>query len=146
MIVQFLAGMISCVGFAYLLNCPQKHILRSAVAGGFGWLAYYYVSKWGASLIVSTLIGTIVLSTCCEICARLYKDAVSVFTIPAILPLVPGAGVYHTLVALIAGDYTLALSHGMNTLGCALSIAIGIIIVSSIFKIFFTNKKGLSSK
>ena len=146
MIIQFVAGMISCIGFAFLFNCPQKHIVRSAIAGGFGWVAYYYVSKWGGSLIVSTLIGTIVLSICCETCARVYKDAVSVFTIPAILPLVPGAGVYHTLVALIGGDYSLAMINGINTLGCALSIAIGIIMISSIFKIFFIKKKGLSSK
>lgn len=140
MIIQFIAGMISCIGFAYLFNCPQKHILHSAVAGGFGWLAYYYSSKFGCSLIAATLIGTITLQLCCEVCARVYKDAVSVFTIPAILPLVPGAGVYYTLLASLEGDMQLALLKGFNTLGCALSIAVGIILVSSIFRMIFKKR------
>ena len=145
MINQLIAGMISCVGFAYLFNCPQKHIFHSALAGGLGWVAYYYTSSWGWSMIVSTLMGTIVLSICCEIFARLYKDAVSVFTVPAILPLVPGAGVYYTLLAVIEGDFNLAMIKGFNTLGCAMSIAIGIIMVSSAFKIIYTIKKAKSS-
>ena len=144
--IQFLAGMVSCIGFAYLFNCPQKHILQSAIAGGFGWIAYYYSSKLGCSLMVTTLIGTIVLSIGCEIFARIYKDAVSIFTIPAILPLVPGAGVYYTLLAVIEGDFSLAMINGFNTLGCAMSIAIGIIMVSSVFKIGVTLRKRVTSK
>ena len=140
MIIQFILGMISCIGFAYLFNCPQKHILHSAIAGGFGWLGYYYSSKLGFSLIAATLVGTITLQFCCEICARKYKDAVSGFTIPAILPLVPGAGVYYTLLASLEGDIQLALFKGFNTLGCALSIAVGIILVSSIFKMVYRKK------
>ena len=141
MITQFFAGMISCIGFAYLFNCPQKHIIHSAIAGGLGWLAYYYSIQLGWSIIAATLIGSAVLSFCCEICARRYKDAVSVFTVPAILPLVPGAGVYKTLLALIKVDYELAIMTGIDTLGCALSIAIGIVLVSSVFKIYTTLKK-----
>ena len=145
-IIQFLAGMVSCIGFAYLFNCPQKHIMQSAFAGGLGWIAYYYTYQWGCSVMVATLIGTLALSIVCEVFARKYKDAVSVFTIPAILPLVPGAGVYYTLLAVIEGDFSLAMVKGFNTLGCAMSIAIGIIMVSSLFKMILSTKKRLSSK
>jgi len=141
MIVQLIAGMISCVGFAYLFNCPQKHIFHSALAGGLGWVAYYYTSTWGFSMMTATLAGTIALSICCEIFARRFKDAVTVFTVPAILPLVPGAGVYYTLLAVIEGDFELAIIKGFNTLGCAMSIAIGIIMVSSAFKVIYMIKK-----
>lgn len=139
-IIQMIAGMIACIGFAYLFNCPQKHILQSAFAGGLGWVAYYYSIAYGCSNIVATLIGTIVLSFVCEIFARTYKDAVTVFTIPAILPLVPGAGVYYTLLAIIENDLDLAILKGFDTLGCAMSIAVGIVMVSSIFRVIFIAK------
>ena len=115
-IIQMIAGMVSCIGFAYLFNCPKQHILHSSFAGGLGWLAYYYSRQWGCSNMVATLLGTIVLSFVCEWFARKFKDAVTVFTIPAILPLVPGAGVYYTLLALIENDLNLALAKGFYTL------------------------------
>ncbi len=141
MVIEFICGFVSCIGFAYLFNCPQKHILRAAFAGGCGWLAYDLCMDLGATALVATLVGTIALSICCECFARTHKDALTVFTIPAILPLVPGAGVYNTLLSIIEGDFIEAILKGLDTLGCAMSIAIGIMMVSSIFKIATMLKK-----
>lgn len=144
-LAQFVAGMVSCIGFAYLFNCPKKAIPQASIAGGLGWIAYAYCYEtlhWHS--VFATLIGTLVLSSVCEILSHIQKDAVTIFIIPAILPLVPGAGLYYTLRYLIEGKLDLALDKGLATIGCALSIAIGIIVVSSMFRLFFAmvKKKG----
>lgn len=146
MIVDFILGFISCLGFAYIFNCPPKAVVKGCVAGGFGWVAYQIGMDLHYGTIISTFIGSIVLSIICEICARLYKDAVTVFTIPAILPLVPGAGLYYTMLYFIQNDYDLALDKGVETLGCAAAIAIAILIVSSITRLIFKIKKGINLK
>lgn len=138
MILQFIAGVISCIGFAYLFNCPKKAIIKSAIGGGLGWLMYYYsVHTLHISVVISTFLGTLVLSIICEILARIEKDAVTIFVIPAILPLVPGAGLYYTLLYFIEGNFSQATTKGLETLGCAAGIAIGIIFVSSISRFIF---------
>ena len=138
MMIQLIAGMISCIGFAYLFNCPKRAIFQSALAGGLGWIAYDYCThSLGYTAAIATLIGTLVLSIICEVLARVKKDAVTIFIIPAILPLVPGAGLYYTLLYLLENNYEMALNKGITTLGCALGIAIGIIAVSSVTRMIF---------
>lgn len=139
MLIQFMAGFTTCVGYGFLFHCPLSRISKSALAGGMGWLAYYYgIHGQNLSSIAATLVGTLVLAVICEILARKEKEAVTIFLIPAILPLVPGAGLYYTLLYCLEGNLESALLKGFTTLGCALSIAIGIIIVSSISRIFFS--------
>lgn len=146
MIIQLIAGMVSCVGFAFLFNCPKKAILEAAAAGGLGWIAYYYcINTLHFTTIVATLIGTLVLSSICEVLARVRKDAVTVFVIPAILPLVPGAGLYYTLLYMLEGHLSEALQRGFTTLGCAMGIAIGIMVASSVSRLCFSlSKRGHS--
>ncbi len=143
MIVDFLLGFLSCLGFGYIFNCPIKAIIKGCIAGGFGWTTYKITLQMGHGTVIATFIGALVLSIICEICARMYKDAVTVFTIPAILPLVPGAGLYYTMLYFIQNNYDLALAKGIETLGNAVAIAIAILIVSSITRFVFKVAKGI---
>lgn len=127
---QFIMGFGSCIGFGYIFNGKPKTTFIGSVAGGFGWLGYLISVECGFNVMISSLIGSIILSLLCEGFARMFKDAVVVFLIPAILPLVPGAGLYLTMRYLINGTYDIAISKGVETLGCAVAIAIGILIAS----------------
>lgn len=146
LIYHFILGFISCLGFAYLFNCPKKAMMQGCVAGGFSWVAYKLVMNMGYGTVVATFIGSIVLSIVCEICARIFKDAVTVFVLPAILPLVPGAGLYYTMLYFIQDNNSLALHKGIETLGCAVAIAIALLIVSSISKFFFKVLKDIKER
>lgn len=143
MIVEFLLGFVSCLGFGYIFNCPTKAILKGCVAGGFGWVTYKMIFQLGYGPIIATFIGALVISIICEIYARVYKDAVTVFALPAILPLVPGAGLYYTMLYFIQNHYDLALAKGVETLGNAVAIAIALLIVSSITRFVFKVIRGI---
>lgn len=143
MITEFILGFISCLGFGYIFNCPPKAILKGCIAGGFGWATYKIMLQLGQGTIIATFIGALVLSIICEICARVYKDAVTVFALPAILPLVPGAGLYYTMLYFILNNYDLALSKGIETLGNAVAIAIALLIVSSSTRFVFKVARGI---
>jgi len=80
-----------------------------------------------------------------EIFARLLKNPVPIFLIPGIIPLVPGAGMYNTMTALIKNNFDTAIKTGIQTLLIAGSIAIALMLVTSfnwIFKVFQKIKFG----
>lgn len=143
MMIDFILGFVSCLGFGYIFNCPVKSTLKGCVAGGFGWVTYKMLMRVGTGTIIATFVGALVLSIICEICARVFKDAVTVFTLPAILPLVPGAGLYYTMLHFIQNNYDLAFSKGVETVGCAVAIAIALLIVSSLTRFVFRVMRGV---
>mgnify|MGYP003299261770 CR=1 FL=1 len=65
-------------------------------------------------------------------------------SLPAILPLVPGAGVYFTMKGLLDGNSAAALTKAIETIGCASAIAIGALFASSIVAVAVKIRKSLS--
>ena len=54
------------------------------------------------------------------------------------IPLVPGYGVYNSMYQFLTGNYIKAIDYGVTTLSNAGSLALGVILISSIFR----TKKG----
>ena len=61
----------------------------------------------------------------------------TLFLIPGIFPLVPGAGVYWTSYYIVTDDLTLASDTGFTSLKVAAAIVLGIIFVFEIPQDFF---------
>ena len=74
-----------------------------------------------------------------ELLARRMKTPVTTFLICALIPLVPGGGMYYTMLAIIQGNTMSALETGIHTLGCAGALALGIALTSAFFS--FSMKK-----
>ena len=60
------------------------------------------------------------------------RAPVTLFLIPGIFPLVPGAGIYYTAYAFITGDTVQCAAKGAETLKIAVALAMGIAVVMSI--------------
>ena len=69
-----------------------------------------------------------------EILARKLKQPAVVFIIPGIIPLVPGLGMYNTMLYLIQNDYLNAISKGSDVLFVGGAISLGILVVTSLIK------------
>ena len=89
--------------------------------------------------IVSTapanLIAAISVASFGELFARINKNPVTAFVIPGIIPLVPGYGIYSTMLKLLQNDLEQGLTLGLQTVFNSGAIAIGVILVSSVAKI-----------
>lgn len=131
-IFQFMVSFISIIGFAVLFNIPQKSIPKAALAGALGWVSYVHIHNISDSKVAATFIGACIVALISEVFARRFKEAVTVFVIPAILPLVPGSGMYYTMLAIIDNDYTRFASVSSETIFIAGSIAAAILIISSL--------------
>lgn len=125
----------SCAGFCIIYNLRGSVIITSSLGGAIGFFVYQLCAPIGNDLL-QYFIATIALSTYAEIMARIYKKPVTVFSIVAILPLVPGGGMYYTMEYLIMGDNAKFATQGLHTLLIAGTLAIGIILVSSLSRLF----------
>lgn len=76
---------------------------------------------------------------------KAFKTPVTTLVICALIPLVPGSGMYYTMYETISGNISRAVELGLNTLASAGTLALGVIFVSTITK-QVTNLKKVKEK
>lgn len=147
-IINSLYAFIATFGFCILFNIRGKNLFYTSLGGGVTWFFYLLTDHFSSSNIFALFIASIVAGIYSEIMARVLKSPVTTFSICAIIPLVPGGGMYNTMLQLIQGNVNNSLTTGLATLSSAGAIAVGILLASSFTKLilFFTKPKRSSSK
>ncbi|NLW22770.1 MAG: threonine/serine exporter [Tissierellia bacterium] len=129
---QLLFSFLSIIGFSILYGTPRNSILKTSLVGAMGWISLYISSLFFDSKILGTFLAAVTVGILGELFARYYKKPATVFIIPGIFPLVPGAGMYYTMLALIEKDFISAANKGTETLFIAAAISIGIILSTTL--------------
>lgn len=145
MIEQIIVAFLASFGFGIIFNIKGKKLFFAAIGGGLSWFFYLFLTKYGISNILSLFIASIIFSTYSEICARYLKTPVTTIVICALIPLVPGAGMYYTMYETILGNVSGAVKLGIDTVASAGTLALGVIFVSTITK-QVTNLKRVKEK
>ncbi len=132
LIVNLAASFVSTVCFALLFHVPRRHLWCCGVTGMLGWLVYWGMMQYQSSAVVASLVAVIPLALVTRIAAVIRKAPVTIFLIPGIFPLVPGAGIYYTAYSFITGDSAGFSTKGTETLKIAVALAMGIALVMSV--------------
>jgi len=130
--MQFIWAFLAILGFSIRSNLKGIRILFTALSGGLCWFFYLIVLYYSKSVLFSVFIAIILVCTYSEILAPRLKTPVSVFVTCAIIPLVPGRGLFNSMQLYIAGDNLQASKTILQTLLIAGTISIAIAIVSSV--------------
>ena len=136
-----LISTVATFGFCISFNIKGEKIFFAAIGGGLSWFFYSLPLEFGLSNTTSLFISSIIFSVYSEFLARIFKTPVTTFVICALIPLVPGSGMYYTMLNAISGDINKALELGLNTLGSAGTLALGVLFVSTITKLLLTHKR-----
>ena len=136
MIKNFLLSAIATISFGILFNVQKKNLLLAGVNGGLGYLLFSISTVNGFESHVGMFIASLGISVFAEIFARLQKAPASVFLAAALIPLVPGGTLFQFALNLLEGNNELALECGIRTILEAGALAVGIIVVSSLTKVF----------
>lgn len=141
--VQCLASFVGCMGFSILFNIHGPGTLLCAL-GGIGAYAVYDVAlKLGIGTVWAFFWGTTLAAVFSEIMARVRRYPTICYLVVSIIPLIPGAGIYHTMRLMVDGAMTAAAAQGLLTAQSAGTMAASIILVSSLTKIFTVRHQGL---
>ena len=137
----YLSGLIGSFGasvfFAYLFHAPKRCIVSSSLIGMVGYLVYMLFVDFVAGSVGGAFAASIVIALLSEAAARIQHAPATIFTSVAVIPLVPGGGLYETMFYIVQRDYLNAVSRGVETVFVAGCIALAIALVTS-----FTQKKG----
>lgn len=137
MFVSILFSYIATTAFAVLFNAPRRTLIPAGLIGAFGWAVYIFMRDYlSYSSPLSIFCGTVVLSLMSELFARIYKQPVTVFTIPGIIPLVPGLPIYQGMYYMIMNAYSIGIEKLIKASLEAGAISLGILLVSGLFRVF----------
>ena len=135
LLIQFIFAFLGTLGFALIFNVPLRHIPVASIVGGAGWVAYQIAVSMGSGVAMACFFGACTVGLTSDIASKLCKEAATIFVIPGVLPLVPGAGTYYTMLAIVQGNLDQAAAKGIETLAMAGAIALGLLVMGTIIQI-----------
>ena len=138
--LEFLLCFGAILAFCVLINVPKKTVLCSSAISGAAYVIYRLIYVSSDKEILAYFLATLFISVASEICARVYKKPSTVFIFPGIIPLVPGIGLYNTMLYLVQGDYNMFMITAANTLFIAGAIAIAVAIVHIVARSVFPRR------
>ncbi|TWI53212.1 threonine/serine exporter family protein [Halalkalibacter nanhaiisediminis] len=135
MVIELIFCFMATVAFGVIFNVPKRVVWIGGVIGALAWFIYSTLPEFGVTVVFATAVASLVSATSSHLLARKYRVPVTIFSIPGIIPLVPGSRAYFTMLAFVDGDYILGLQLGIETMLQAGAIAAGLVFALSIFSI-----------
>ncbi len=126
---------LGCIGFCIFFNIHGKGTIMCVLGGGLTWAVCGISMALGVNVGIANFLATLFAATYSEVMARIRKYPALSYQLISIFPLFPGAGVYYTTLALIDRDMGQFSQKGGETIAIAGAIAVGILIVSTLFRL-----------
>ncbi len=127
-------GMLACIGFGLIFNIQGVGILICGFGAALGYLVYLLVLPPLGGDIPAAFVSAMSIGVYSELMSRLRRCPVTRYLQVALLPLVPGAGIYHAMQYCVAGDTQLFLATLLHTLGFAAALSVGAMLASSVIR------------
>lgn len=144
--IQLVACFIGCFGFSMLFNIHGPGILLCMLGGILTWLAYLVLLELGCDEIMCYFLSTVVAAAYAEIMARVRKYPAISYLVVSIFPLIPGAGVYYTMNYAVRGDMASFAQQGTHTIAIAGVMAVGMLMVSTVVRLWSTWQRKQNKK
>ncbi len=93
---------IAAIGFAILFNVPLRTLFPIGMMGAIGGLIKFGAMFMGVEIVFASFIGATVIGIISIQMAHMKKSPPLVFSIPGVIPMVPGAFAYRMMLGLIA--------------------------------------------
>ena len=124
----------ACVGFAMAFNI-RTGILICGAGAALGWFAYLVSLHTLGSDLLAAFVAAMVISLFSEIMARIRRCPVTGYLQVALLPLVPGAGIYDSMRYCVAGEMDLFLAKLVHTIGTLMVLVPGMALTNAMREI-----------
>jgi uncharacterized membrane protein YjjB (DUF3815 family) len=112
----------------------MKFVLLGALNGLIATAIYLLVPI--NSVYFQSFIAMLVSALIAELLARIMKAPATVFIVIGCFPLVPGRGIYQTMLYAVRSDSTMFIQSFLRTFGTAMSLALAILVSSTIILVY----------
>ncbi|MEG2174745.1 MAG: threonine/serine exporter family protein [Oscillospiraceae bacterium] len=131
---------LATLGFCFNFGLRPVRMITAALGGGLGWLIYIAFGNRPDDA-VPYFAATIAISLYAEAMARIQRAPVIVYLAPALLPLVPGSGIYRTMIYALNGEASLCFDAGLQTLSISGALALGVVFSSSVVRLLLPQRR-----
>lgn len=129
-IVKLFFSTVSALGFSIMFYVRPRRLPLATLGGFLTFGVYLLLTFFVESEFLCNMVASLFGGLYSELLARRTHVPVTVYTIPCVIPLVPGSVLYRTMSSLVQGQLTSALSFALKTVTVALGIASGIVAAS----------------
>lgn len=140
-LLQSLFAGIAALFFSVLFSCPRRAMGLSAALAGAGYLVYMLAGQG----LPAFFAGAALITIAGETSARAMKMPATVFIHTALIPMVPGVGLYRTMLYLVQGKVQEGVAEGAGTLLAMGCMAIAIAVCGLLFRVIAGHAEGRSS-
>ncbi len=127
-------GFCSCAGMSLMYNIHGFGVLVCALGAALSSFIYAVFENLTGSDTGAAFIAALIVGVYSEIMARLRHCPVTGYLQVALLPLVPGAGIYYAMRYALSRNTGLFMQTLVHTLGVAAALSVGAMLSSSIFR------------
>lgn len=93
---------VAAIGFAILFNVPRRTIFTIWVLGAMGGIIKFSTLHFDHGIVLASFLGATVIGIASVQTAHIQKSPPLIFSIPAVIPMVPGSFAYKMMLGLIA--------------------------------------------
>lgn len=98
--IQVAAAFLASACYAVVYQTPRRSILEAGLAGAFGWLIYLLARPAGDSAFISIFLAAFGAGLLGWLLAWFRHAPTTLYTLPGVLPLLPGLSIYGGMLAL----------------------------------------------
>ncbi len=139
-VIQCIFAFLGCMGFVIQFNIHGKGSPLCALGGALTWAVYLIALDLTGSELLAYFWSALFSSLYSETMARIRKCPAISYLVISIFPIIPGAGAYYTMHYAVQGQMDLFASRGMFTAAIAGVMAVGILLGSTVFRMYSDRK------
>lgn len=144
MFIYYLRDFVACFGatlfYCIIMSLPKKALWISSLSSAITYIIFRVVFLSIASEYMGYLAASFFAALSAEVLARACKMPATIFIFPALIPLVPGLGLYRTMLSLVRSDMSGFASEGTKTLFISGIIAVTVAVVNAFFRSILKRK------
>ena len=122
-----LGSFFGTIGFAWLTRVPKRAWLPSGIIAAVVYMIYWLLPQAGVSESMAVFLGSLFGSLAGHVCARRIHMINTVFLMSAIVPVVPGLGLYRMMAYLGQGQTALGADQGVRAMIIIAMTALGLV-------------------
>lgn len=134
--IQLLCACAGTLGFSLLYNLRRCRLLPAVLAGLLTTAVYLLCTRVTGNALFCYMAAAVAAGAYAELAARVLHAPTTVFLFPGLIPLLPGAGLFYTMVSIVHGSTADFLFFGLQTVHAAIGIAVGVLFSSILVLLF----------
>ncbi|MBO5040914.1 MAG: threonine/serine exporter family protein [Clostridia bacterium] len=144
MFIYYLRDFVACFGatifYCIIMQLPKKALWISSLSSALTYIVFRTAFLSIESEYMGYLAASCFAALSAEVLARACKMPATIFIFPAVIPLVPGLGLYRTMLCLVRSDMSGFASEGTKTLIISGIIAVTVAVVNAFFRSILKRK------